>query len=713
MKKIIKLFSSIALIFILVCIVTSCNGEKKPPITDEPPIDITPTPTPEETIKDIAELIAKYPNQLKSFLENEMIDDMVYVPTEKDYVDLDLVYASWYLGRITDSKLSYVSLAFTVKLDDTKRGYYVTDTKFENNPIDLNLIAKYDKTSSTNNFFPDSIWVGQVESLTVLYDAKEKQNDTKFLADLYGSGALREDIVSIDYVNETFQVNDHTHSYTSTKFNETKHWKECSCGEKMDEETHTFGEWTTIKEASYTEQGQKKRECSKCEYEETKDIPIKELTDMLTFIQDNNDIINANLETQYQSVLKSAFRRAYGTDRYKVLNYRWDLGEVANGKIQNLKMTLTYYDNTFNATLLEVYDVKLNEAIEIKTLLDDTAMASIKTTVTAPTFTYTYNPTKQHDMDEVWAKLAELELKGFEYEEVLYRWDSGSTEFGSSTIYTILYLSNDKIKQVRLIIKDSSTNEGKISNLVNGYYRVPVNERVEIDFTLNQLKEVDLTAPTDPNSIEFLIYYHNDEITANLKTHYENAVKKAYGRYYDTDRFTMISYRWDLGEVVEGKIQNLKVILNYHNNVASVDILHVHNVILNEAIEMSSLLDATTMSNTKATYSSVSSYTYDATKQHDMDEVWAKLAELELKGFEYEEALYTRTGGSVEFGGATGYTISYIDKRYIKEITVIIKATSTNFSWLKNLQNGNYKVLDTKEIDFTSNQLKEVDLTIE
>ena len=67
-----------------------------------------------------------------------------------------------------------------------------------------------------------------------------------------------------------------THDYTIQKSNETHHWKECSCGEKSAEEAHTFGDWTTIKEATATTNGTKERECSVCKYKELDSIALKE-----------------------------------------------------------------------------------------------------------------------------------------------------------------------------------------------------------------------------------------------------------------------------------------------------------------------------------------------------------------------------------------------------------------------------------------------------
>ncbi|MDE6241399.1 MAG: leucine-rich repeat domain-containing protein [Anaeroplasmataceae bacterium] len=64
----------------------------------------------------------------------------------------------------------------------------------------------------------------------------------------------------------------HTHSYDFSKSNSTKHWKECSCGEKAEEEEHNFGDWKTTIEATEESTGTQERKCSTCDYVEDKTI---------------------------------------------------------------------------------------------------------------------------------------------------------------------------------------------------------------------------------------------------------------------------------------------------------------------------------------------------------------------------------------------------------------------------------------------------------
>ena len=57
------------------------------------------------------------------------------------------------------------------------------------------------------------------------------------------------------------------------KYDETDHWQECSCGEKLNVANHTYGDWKVTKEATETEAGSRERGCAVCEYVQTEAIP--------------------------------------------------------------------------------------------------------------------------------------------------------------------------------------------------------------------------------------------------------------------------------------------------------------------------------------------------------------------------------------------------------------------------------------------------------
>ena len=59
----------------------------------------------------------------------------------------------------------------------------------------------------------------------------------------------------------------HTHSYgTEWSVNASQHWHECSCGDEIDIENHTIGDWSITQTAGIALEGRKTKECGICLY---------------------------------------------------------------------------------------------------------------------------------------------------------------------------------------------------------------------------------------------------------------------------------------------------------------------------------------------------------------------------------------------------------------------------------------------------------------
>ena len=75
---------------------------------------------------------------------------------------------------------------------------------------------------------------------------------------------------------ETLPVHTHDVHDEAWKYDETQHWQECSCGERLNVANHIYGDWKTTKEATETEEGSKERGCTVCKYVQVEDIPMLE-----------------------------------------------------------------------------------------------------------------------------------------------------------------------------------------------------------------------------------------------------------------------------------------------------------------------------------------------------------------------------------------------------------------------------------------------------
>ena len=73
---------------------------------------------------------------------------------------------------------------------------------------------------------------------------------------------------------ETIPVHVHSIHDETWKYNDTEHWQECSCGEKLNVANHIYGDWRETKPATETEAGSRERDCTVCDYVQTETIPM-------------------------------------------------------------------------------------------------------------------------------------------------------------------------------------------------------------------------------------------------------------------------------------------------------------------------------------------------------------------------------------------------------------------------------------------------------
>lgn len=90
-----------------------------------------------------------------------------------------------------------------------------------------------------------------------------EEDEMKF-ADAEGTMPLTDEEIVIPVIPHTFGE--------EWKYDESKHWHECECGEKDSESDHTFGEWTVVTAATEEAEGSEERECTACGFKETRSI---------------------------------------------------------------------------------------------------------------------------------------------------------------------------------------------------------------------------------------------------------------------------------------------------------------------------------------------------------------------------------------------------------------------------------------------------------
>ncbi len=91
--------------------------------------------------------------------------------------------------------------------------------------------------------------------------------------DLLFSDQAATTIIALD--DTVIEKGEHSYGESYEKDDEN-HWKQCACGNIIENSAHTMSDWTVTKEATKTEKGCKEKTCSVCGYKVAEDIPVLE-----------------------------------------------------------------------------------------------------------------------------------------------------------------------------------------------------------------------------------------------------------------------------------------------------------------------------------------------------------------------------------------------------------------------------------------------------
>ena len=150
-----------------------------------------------------------------------------------------------------------------------------------------------------------------------------------------------------------------------------------------------------------------------------------------------------------------------------------------------------------------------------------------------------------------------------------------------------------------------------------------------------------------PLTIQELISEYGDVINASLQTHYENVLKRAFGRNYLIEKDEIETYQWDLGEVNENnEIQQMKLSFIWKSSDSTRPDcnLYSYNVILNSPININDLTNSTKLSSTTASYSQKYFFSYNYSIQGTRTE----LVNAALQYMLDNEIAYDRTYEKIE-----------------------------------------------------------------
>lgn len=206
-------------------------------------------------------------------------------------------------------------------------------------------------------------------------------------------------------------------------------------------------------------------------------------------IANYGDQINENLQPLYEGVLKKAFGRNYNPQRYDILSYQWDLGEVVDNKTNDLKCSFKYYDNLADGYCFKVYNLNFAEDLDISQFTQN----NFPTTTISQAIEFVYNPEIQGTRADLINAIIEHSVNdGFDYSnaEVLFTEKTSSTDADLGTIrrFTVVLTSESGVRQINFSVSNAKEDESLIEKINNGEFKV--NDYIQAaDFSENQLAE--------------------------------------------------------------------------------------------------------------------------------------------------------------------------------------------------------------------------------
>lgn len=163
-----------------------------------------------------------------------------------------MVSSLTYLDQATLVKLENVSISQATNgtISNNKSSYYCIG-KIDENEINFKIYSRdVDKTN---------------EIASYMYEAYQNQTSL----DIVGNISFHENVYKID-IGSMQDINEHSsthkHTYSSYSYDSTDHWKQCSCGNKIEIANHVSSEWIIDVEATKENDGKKHKECKVCYY---------------------------------------------------------------------------------------------------------------------------------------------------------------------------------------------------------------------------------------------------------------------------------------------------------------------------------------------------------------------------------------------------------------------------------------------------------------
>ncbi len=660
-----------------------------------------PPKTPTILVENVSALVDDYYQDTKSFLDNEVLEDVVKFSTTT-YDETKLIDATYDLGNGEQESLGFVKVIFTYK-NGEDRLYNINEMTFETG-IDLSKIADYDANKTELAQIADASTIST--RYTTIYDAVESvQNDA--LAEAIFKNVIKsnENIVHLTLKNNgerMFELGDNgkqticnrytliAQTETSVKSYDIAVRKQDSMQQMIDGLTNSNN--FKLLETTDIENLETTIEYKKYKKEDIKVPPVIEKIDNIgELLQDYSAETYTFLDKLTENVA-TAVVGEYNQNNLKALKY--DIGEDSKTTLDNVKVELVYSDSLVEGK--ETYyraTITFASPIDLNAIADGTATATVANASDKYTFDYNAKEMyfRQGLVDALVAKT------GYTLTDNSHVMVQFGEDVNGTTTYNMVISSDAGYNEYEFEVPTGVNEAETIKNIesydvitlqtssstVNGYIQTSYTKQ---EYTIDDIDEA--------------LTFYSEQINANLQPVYDYVYNNFLGSTVDVK-----SYKIDLGEVVDGKIQNLKFAYTYKDTRTNADFYMVYNVELPTALTVNDLLNKSAIENLTLSRQDVSreySFDYDATLQGDKDEfikaVGKKLAEADFD-VENSTLLYTETPGMT----IRGFQIVLISEHGVREFNIAIpKGVSDDelVNAVEDLIEGT-----SKSVNFTDNQI--------
>ena len=658
-----------------------------------------PPKTPTILVENVSALVDDYYQDTKSFLDNEVLEDVVKFSTTT-YDETKLIDATYDLGNGEQESLGFVKVIFTYK-NGEDRLYNINEMTFETG-IDLSKIADYDANKTELAQIADDATIST--RYTTTYDAVESvQNDALAEAIFKNVVKSNENIVHLTLKNNgerMFELGDNgkqticnrytliAQTETSVKSYDIAVRKQDSMQQMIDGLTNSNN--FKLLETTDIENLETTIEYKKYEKEDIKVPPVVEKIDNIgELLQDYSAETYTFLDKLTENVA-TAVVREYSQNNLKALKY--DIGEDSKTTLDNVKVELVYSDSLVEGK--ETYyraTITFASPIDLNAIADGTATATVANA--SDKYTFDYNAKEMYFRQGlVDALVAKTDYTLTDDAHVMVQFGE---DVSGTTTYNMVISSDAGYNEYEFEVPTGVNEVETIKNIesydvitlqtssstVNGYTQTSYTKQ---EYTIDDIDEA--------------LTFYSEQINANLQPVYESVLTRANAKAQN-----VTNYKWDLGEVVDGKVQSLK--LAFTVSVGNYSDYNVYKIKLPTPVSIGDLLKSDTfkdMTIPKGNISNEYLYGYDHTLQGDKDDfikaVGRKLAEADFD-VENSTLLYKETSGMT----TRGFQIVLISEHGVREFNIAVpKGVSDDelVNAVEDLIEGT-----SKSVDFTDNQI--------